>query len=119
MRLELVRCLDCANLLVVIDKKADLKGYVCEAQPKSSSALRFSEIHRDELSKRIHCNLFTLSISTRTLTHGKQIGDFLSIGQSQVEETEKCTRCGKPMKKMKRFWVCPNCRHIIPAEFLK
>lgn len=78
----MVRCLDCANMLVVIDKKGDLKGYVCEAKPKPSSAFRFLEIPRDELSKIIDCNLFTPLISPRTLTeneveaHGKQISDF-------------------------------------------
>jgi len=80
---KMVRCLDCANMLVVIDNKGNLKGYVCEAQPKHSSDFRFLEIPRDELSKKkIYCDLFAPLISVRTMTedevetHAEQINDF-------------------------------------------
>ena len=80
---KMVRCLDCANMLVVIDNKGNLKGYICEAQPKPSSDFRFLEIPRDELSKKkIYCDLFAPLISVRTMTedevetHAEQISDF-------------------------------------------
>jgi len=80
---NLVRCLDCANMVVVIDEKGNLKGYICEAQPKPESAFHFLEISCDEFSKGINCNLFAPSTSARTMTenevkmHGKQISDFV------------------------------------------